>query len=418
MTTSLTSPEPLSLYQVLPFARWSRAAARVACWSLVCAAGAALAQERFVPQPDAVVLPASVHALGSQYGALREAEQAWRRNPQALEPALRYARAAFLTGLTEGDLRWYGSAKAALQPWWTATNLTPDGLFLRGLVKQGFHDFSGGLADINAAIAADPGQSEYWSWRFSLHLLTSDMAAARADCREIEARFGADEGRACLATWQYRNGQPQAAVDLLDALVKLPDFQGGLAQDWLRFHQGEAYRVLGQPERAIAVWQQHLKARPRAHGVRVALAELLNERGQFAQARQVATTPAPTDALLVQSLLASRGLGDAAATAQLAAQVEARMQSQDLRRETLIERPKMMYLIRYGRDVAAGLQLAADNWATQNEPTDAALLVEAALQQDRPALAEPVLAWMDRTGYSDPTLQPLAQKLKARLGRS
>ena len=151
--------------------------------------------------------------------------------------------------------------------------------------------------------------------------------------------------------------------------------------------------------------------------MRVALAELLNERGMYAQAKRVATTAVPTDALLVQSLLASRGLGDPDA-AQLAAQVESRMQGQDLRRETLIERPKMMYLIRYGRDVAAGLALAADNWTTQNEPTDAALLVDAALQQDRPKLAEPVLTWMERTGYSDPVLQPLAQKLKVRLGRS
>lgn len=384
----------------------------VAFWGTV-----AVAQERFVPKPDTVVLAASVHALGSEYGALREAEQQWRKDPKALEPSLRYARAAFLTGLTEGDLRWYGSAKAALQPWWAAADLSPEGLFLRGLIKQGFHDFSGGLADVNRAIAADPSHSEYWSWRFSLHLLASEMEAARLDCNEIESRFGADEGRACLATWLYRNGQPRRAVELLDRLVRLPDFQGGLSQDWLRFHQGEAYRVLGQPERAIDIWGQHLKTRPRAHGVRVALAELLNERGLYAQARRVALTAMPTDALLVQSLLASRGLGEPEAV-QLAAQVESRMQSQGLRRETLIERPQMMYLIRYGRDVAAGLALAADNWAAQNEPTDAALLVEAALKENQPKLAEPVLAWMSRTGYSDPVLEPLARQLKARLGRS
>ena len=87
------------------------------------------------------------------------------------------------------------------------------------------------------------------------------------------------------------------------------------------------------------------------------------------------------------------------------------------RGEALIERPRMIYLIRCGRDVGAGLALAVENWRTQQEPPDAALLVEAALAMDQPQAAAPVLDWMQTTGYTDPTLAPLAQTLRARLGR-
>ena len=119
------------------------------------APGVASAQTRFTPGPGQVVLPASVYAIAAGNTTLREAERDWRRDPQDIQVALRYARTAFQVGLNEGDLRWFGAAKAAMLPWWNAPTLPADGHFVRGLVRQGFHDFAGGLADFNAAIALD-----------------------------------------------------------------------------------------------------------------------------------------------------------------------------------------------------------------------------------------------------------------------
>lgn len=416
MRQNLTKCVPSKRHRVLGNTEW-----KPCCKGLLLLVAAltsnAWAQPRLVPANDAIVLPASVHAQNPQAKSLRELEQAWRQNRNDMPVALRYARAVFLLGLTEGDLRWYGAAKAALQPWWSATTLPADAHFLRALVKQGFHEFKGGIDDLGAAITLDPTQSEYWSWRFSLHLLTANMEAARADCAAIGQRFGNDEGQACSATLLYRTGQPQQAIPLFNRLVDLPDYQGPFTQDWLRYHQGEAYRVAGQYEQAIAVWEKHLQARPASHLIRLTLVELLNQQSQFAKARRLAESPSPTDALLVQSLLASRGLNDGQ-TQRLADQFENRMNNQALRGETLIERPTMVYLITYGRDNAQGLKLAADNWSTQNEPADAVLLVQAALKANQPKQAEPVLTWMTATGYTDPVLKALATELQTRLGTS
>lgn len=416
MAIDLTDVVPMSAHQVLIGFRW-----KPCCKGLLTlvmgVSLSAWAQPRLTPAPDQIVLPASVHAQNNQAGSLREVEREWRKNRNDLPASLNYARAVFLLGLTEGDLRWYGSAKAALQPWWGAATLPADGHFLRALVKQGFHDFKGGIEDLSAAIAIDPTQPEYWSWRFSLNLLTANMPAARADCDSIGQRFGRDEGQACAATLMYRTGQAQQAIPLLNRLVDLPDYQGPFTQDWLRYHQGEAYRTAGQYEQAIAVWEKHVQARPNSHLVKLTLTELLNQQGQFAKARRYANTDSPTDALLVQALLASRGLKDGD-TQRLADLFENRMNNQSLRGESLIERPTMVYLITYGRDNAKGLELAADNWSTQNEPADAVLLVQAALKANQPRRAEPVLAWMKSTGYTDPVLKALAEELQTRLGKS
>lgn len=416
MTIRLTNVVPMSAHQVLIGFRW-KPCCKALLILVLSVALSAWAQPRLTPEPDTIVLPASVHAQNNQAGSLREVEREWRKNRNDLPAALNYARAVFLLGLTEGDLRWYGSAKAALQPWWAAAKLPADGHFLRALVKQGFHDFKGGIEDLSAAIAIDPAQPEYWSWRFSLHLLTSNMVAARTDCDAIGQRFGGDEGQACAATLMYRTGQAQQAIPLLNRLVDLPDYQGPFTQDWLRYHQGEAYRTAGQYTQAIAVWEKHVQARPNSHLVKLTLAELLNQQGQFAKAKRYSEAASPTDALLVQALLASRGLKDGD-TQRLADLFENRMNNQALRGESLIERPTMVYLITYGRDVAQGLKLAADNWSTQNEPADAVLLVQAALKANQPKLAAPVLGWMATTGYTDPVLKALADELQTRLGKS
>lgn len=383
--------------------------------------GPAAAQTRFTPGPSQVVLPASVYAIASGNSTLRDAERDWRRDPQDIQVAIRYARTAFQVGLNDGDLRWFGAAKAAMLPWWNAATLPADGHFVRGLVRQGFHDFAGGLADFNAAIALDGQRSAFWSWRFVVRLLVSDMAAARGDCDTMRQRFGAGEGQACAAVLMYRTDRAAEGAALLEQAIKRTEFQDSGSQDWLRFHLGEAWRAAGQPARALAVWEPHLAQQPRAHAVRLALVELLNEQRRYADAKRLAVGPnpkaTPSDALLVQQLLASQGLNDGD-TARLAALVNQRMGSQAERGDELIERPRMIYLIRHGHDVAAGLALAVANWKTQNEPPDAVLLAEAALKLKQPKAAEPVLDWMARTGYTEPALAALAQQLKAALGRS
>ena len=386
-------------------------------WGL-CALAAvppASAQERFLPAASAVVLSSSVHARDGRQAALRTLDQAWRAKPQDLDAALAYARAVFILGLTEGDLRWFGSAKAALAPWWTAADLSAEGHFLRGLVKQGFHDFDAGLQDIERAIAQEPRRAEFWSWRFALHLLLANMAAAQQDTEEMARLFGSQEADVYRAVLLYRTGQPLPAVQMLTRAIRSPNNRDASSQDWLIFHLGEAHRVAGQPAQAIAVWGQRLQASQQSHLIRLSLAELLNQQGQYTQAKATALhkadTSSLTDALLMQALLASRGLKDAD-EARLASQVGARLKSQALRQESLIERPKLIYQIAYGQDVAAGMALSIENWQLQKEPPDALLFVQAALALGQARAAGPVVDWAEKTGYNDPQLGSLIRQLQ------
>jgi tetratricopeptide (TPR) repeat protein len=373
----------------------------------------AVAQERFKPQPNAVVLKSSIPAQKLGNSDFNTLSAAWRAQPHHLQTATDYARAVFILGLNEGDLRWYGSAKAALLPWWQDTQLPADTLFMRGLVRQGFHEFSAGLHDIDLAIAQNPHKTEYWSWRFVLNLLQSNMAAAEKDCQNIETYAGKLEAQQHRAVLYYRTGRAKLALQIFKDLQQGPDFPK-INSEWFQFHWGEAYRVAGQPTQALSVWRQQLHATPASHLIRLSLAELLNQQALFAEAYQITAVDNPTDALLVQQLLASKGL-QSKRTPQLAKLMATRLATQALRNESLIERPKMAYLIDYGADPQAGLQLAVENWKTQQEPRDAVLLVKAALLTKQTQAAAPVLAWAQQTQYTDPELSALLATLNPQI---
>jgi tetratricopeptide (TPR) repeat protein len=208
-------------------------------------------QVRFSPPDNSVVLNSSVHDKSAQNTKFIELSRAWLSKPQDLSVSVEYARTVFQMGLAEGDLRWFGAAKAAMLPWWKNEDLPADAFFMRGLVKQGFHDFTGGLADINKAIDLNPQKAEFWSWRFALHLLQTDLVAASQDCESIDRLFGQDESKVYRAILMYRTGKPQAAIDALNTLVGSPNFQSASSQEWLALHLGEAYRVAGQTELAV-----------------------------------------------------------------------------------------------------------------------------------------------------------------------
>jgi len=376
----------------------------------------AWSQARLTPEPDAVVLPQSLYGQDATGRAIRALEKAWRTNPQQSVNAWPYARAAFTQGLSTGDMRWLGNAKAALMPWWNAQSMEPEGFYLRGLIKQGFHHFDEGLNDINQAIARSPDQAEYWSWRFVLHVLLSRFSQAQSDLQHMQRWLGAEETAIYRAILDYRTGHADRAIAPLRRAMSLPRFQDGFAQEWVGFHLGEALRLSGQTEAALAIWQQQLVAQPESHWLRLSLVTELNHQSLHQKARALAIRDKPieqlSDALLAQVLIAEQGMQSARAI-KVQSMMAARIEAQEQRQDGLIERPTLVYYIDARGDVSKGLELAVRNWLTQQDPPDALLLLKAAWFSNRPRMAQPVFQWLKQSGYRDPLLNHWVNRLQA-----
>jgi hypothetical protein len=247
-----------------------------------------------------------------------------------------------------------------------------------------------------------------------MHLLRTDLVAAQQDCESMDRIFGQDESKAYRAILRYRTGDPQTAIGLLKTLVTSPNFQSASSKEWLALHLGEAYRVAGQSDMAIATWKKQLKITPKSHIIKLSLAELWIQEGQYLLVKEMSGSVASTDALLMQYILAYQGLKDPEEK-KLAALLESRLKSQSLRQEALIERPQLIYFIDYAKDPAAGLRLSIENWQIQQEPRDAVLFLKAALALNQPQAAQSVLAWLEKTQYLDPQIKELGTRLKIQI---
>lgn len=370
----------------------------------------AFAQTRYIPQESSVMLSAGGTGQKDASG-LREALERWRADPQNLTLATDTSRRAMLAAIEQGDLRWLGNAKAMLAPWWTAKDLPSETLFVRALVRQGTHDFKGALADLDAAIAKDPDQPEHWAWRFAIYLVMADMTKAKNECSAIGQRFGPTEQASCDAVLLYRTGSPEKAIVSLERLSRHPDYQGRLAQEWLAFHWGEAYRVAGDRAKARKIWENQLNKGAGGHAVRVALIDLLNSERQYADAWKINMTMPRSDALLVAAIQSSLGLKDGKDGA-LRSEFNQRLSQQRARGDSPNERPMIKFTLSVEGKAQEALAMAQKAWATEREPADALLFARAAIESGAPEQATALLQWQSATGYREPELDGLIRQIQ------
>ncbi len=118
-----------------------------------------LAQTRSIPADNKVLLTLDDASAANRNGEPNASVRAWRARPDDISLATAAAKQAFIAAMDQGDARWLCNAQAMLSQWWEATDTLPaETLFVRGLVRQGLHDFVGAQGDIARAMQKDPQQ--------------------------------------------------------------------------------------------------------------------------------------------------------------------------------------------------------------------------------------------------------------------
>ena len=382
---------------------------------LLCLCTLALAAP-FTPAKDAQVL-ATVPARASDPAAreLAALRQAWRQQPNDLATALPLAERSFAQVGAEGDPRYIGQAQAVLQPWWTLPDPPVAVRVLRAQLLQFDHQFDAALVDLDAALAAEPGNGTAWSWRTAILMVQADYAKARQSCERLAPLATPLIGVACLAQVDAVTGHAaEAASRLRAALAANPQADAAerlwsltrLAENEERrgaYPQAEAAFVAA---RALGLSDVYLQA---------AYADFLLDRGRPAEVLTLLADGARADVLLLRLALAAQAASTRDASRwrdALAARFDAARQRGDTSHRK--EESRFVLAFKGGTgDTARALQLAQQNFAEQREPADARILLEAALAARQPDAARPALDWMVTNQVESVVLQALAAKLKA-----
>ena len=383
---------------------------RLAAALLACLATAASAVPH-VPEGDAVVLerlPARPNdPVMSELRALRAALSAAPRDARA---ATRLAERYFELAMAEGDPRYVGYAEAALRPW-REKEAPPEVLFMRGLLSQYRHDFSGALSDLDAALRRDPAHVGARAWRAAIFMVQADYAAAARECRVLEGYASELLATGCIAYVDATTGNARPAYERLASVLGRHPEAGVGPRLWTLTRLAEIDWRLGDHAAADRLFKQALALGADDNFLLAAYADFLLERGRSREVVVLLKDWVRSDTLLLRLTLAERA-AKLPGAAQHAQALGDRFAASALRGERLHMAEEARYLLELKQDARAALAVAAENWKAQREPRDAAIVLEAAIAAgDRPAAA-PVLRWLEESRFESLRLHALAAKLK------
>jgi tetratricopeptide (TPR) repeat protein len=385
----------------------------VAC--LVLGTGFARA-EPYVPSSDSeVVERLPLRAADPAARELAALRASWRRDPANVDAAVALAMAYIDQAGAEGDPRYVSYAQSTLQRWWSLREPPAAVRTVRAIVLQYDHRFDEALADLAAAVRADPDDALAWSWSTAIHLVRGNLDGARQSCQRL-AELAPDlvpdlVGAACRTQVDALTGRAaQGATSLRAALQAHNDIDPALRL-WALTRLAETEERAGHAAAAEAAYRDALAMQRPDVYLQAAYADFLLDHGRAGEVLTLLKDQSRADVLLLRLAIAAKMTQDARRDT-FAREMSARFDAARARGDTSHEKEEARFTLAVQGQAERALQLALANYRKQREVADARIVLEAAWAARQRAAAEPVLQWMAATGVESPALHALADKLK------
>lgn len=375
--------------------------------ALILNAGWALHAAPRTPVSDAEVLERLPMRPGDstarELGVLRAALAA---SPTSADAASALAQRYFDLAMARGDPRYVGYADAVLATF--EPRMTADLLLVRGQLRQYRHHFEGALADFAAALQHNPDLAQAHAWRGAIFLVQARYPEAQQTCTALNTMGRDALAGACQGLLQAYSGQlPAAQASLQQALQANPYPESQL---WLLTRLGEVASWRGQGSQAEGYFKKALALGLDDGYLLAAWSDYLLDAGRPAEVVKLLGNWEASDGLLLRLAEAETQLKLPLAAKHTQA-IADRFAAAKLRGDVTHRAEEARFELRLRANPTESLVLAQANYQVQREPRDARVLLEAALAARQPASAQAALDWLRSSGFEDPRLLSLAQKL-------
>lgn len=369
----------------------------------------------YLPRHDNQILehlPARLN--GPTARELREQRAELARDPSNMARAAGLARRYIEQGRSTADPRYLSYAQAALGPWWELKDPAPEILVLRAVIRQSNHDFSGALTDLNAALEKQPGNAQAWLSRAMLLQVQSDYGEARRSCQALQRiaeRMSALAATAiiCASSIDSFSGRALSAYAALKDIAASRQSLAAEERVWALSILADIAARIGRAEEAEHYFKRALTSTPDDNFLLAAYSDFLLDQGRAAEVIALLTQESKSDGLLLRAALAEQAVGGAKLREYIDT-LGKRFSASRLRNDSRHLREEARYTLHLLHQPRAALQLAQANWRVQREPEDARILLESAWSAHDTRAAQPVLAWLQRTGIEDERLAQLRER--------
>lgn len=366
----------------------------------------------FIPASDAEVLEhLPFKASDPTTRELRRLREELSANPRDLDKAIALAKRYYQLAMADGDPRFIGYAQDALDPWWLLDEPPVAVLVQRAALRQYSHNFASALADLKLATRLEPRNGTAWSLLAAIHMVQAEYAAARQDCENLHGLASNLIVVACVATVDSLSGQAKQAYRSLQTAYASSTAVPANEKLWVLTRLAEMSDRLGLTQEADAYFQTALKLNiPDAYLLAV-YAEFLLDEKRHSEVIALLRDKERSDVLLLRLALAEKALNTARA-AQHQALIRARFDAARMRGDKLHIQDEARFYLYFLNNPKEALRLAQENWLGQHEPSDARILLAAALAANDKAAAQPALTWFTRSRIEDRHLEKLVKAVR------
>ena len=368
--------------------------------------------EPFIPISDTIVLEhLPFKASDPTIRELRRLRDELSENPRNLDKAIALAQRYFTLAMADGDPRFIGYAQAALAPWWELEEPPVAVLVERATLRQYSHNFTSALTDLKLATSLQPRNGRAWSLLAAIHMVEADYATAKHDCENLNGLASKLIVTACSATVGSLNGQAEQAYHSLQTAYTSSPGAPANEQLWVLTRLAEMSDRLGDSPEADAYFRAALKLNIPDAYLQAVYAEFLLDEKRYGEVIELLKNKERSDILLMRLALAEKA-GKAPKAEEHQEMIRTRFEAARMRGDKLHIQDESRFYLYFLNNPKESLRLAQENWLGQHEPSDARMLLEAALAAKDVTAARPALEWYTQSHIESRYLQRLVESIR------
>ena len=370
------------------------------------------AAEVYVPEHDGEVLETLPRALLSSRTRIAALRAQLAGSPRDTQLASQIAKEYMRLNDENGDPRFLGYARAAIDNWWDHEDAPVEVLHVRAKLKEKDHQYRQAVKDLEQLLAKSPNDMQALIEISNIHRVLGDFKEAELACDRLRDFAGPVPVVLCEAPILAATGRAQRAYDMLiglpqDTMEQLPSVVA-----WRFASLAEYARSLGKDAIAESHYRKGLAARPDSLHLIRGFGDLLLETESSNEALEILRPHTSDNGVLLRAAIAAKECGDERLAAEWRQELATRFQEIRLRGSQPHGRFESRFALELEGDFERSLALATANWQKQKEFRDTLHLLRAALAAEKPSKATEAIEFLKTNRIDDVRLNAVVEKLK------
>lgn len=360
----------------------------------ICITRVALGSDAYIPKNDEEVLETLPRALLSSRKEIDFLRSRLKTEPTNAEIAAELASRYMQMGSDEGDPRYYGYARAALEPWWDKDHIAPAVLALRAKLKEKDHLYNAAASDLKLLLEQQPRDAQAWINLANIYRVQGEYVKAKEIGEKLSEFAGRVPTILCTAPIRSLTGEAEEAYLELEQAkpLALEKFPGTVS--WILTMQAEIAVALGHEDQAEQHFLEGLESAPANFYLLRSYADFLLDHRRESEVLHLLGDHQRDNGVLLRLAIAANRLGQEPEASQWQKQLQTRFDEIRLRGNEPHGRFESRFALEILGDPQRAVELAQANWQKQKEIRDSRILLEAAIAADNPVAARPVLDFL------------------------